>query len=552
MGWKNWGSAGELFTLKQEANPTTMYRSLSIPIFLAALFALVSCSGDRQVEDERPPNILFIMADDHAWQAISAYDHPIGKVAPTPNIDRVADEGILFTRNYCTNSLCGPSRATILTGKHSHINGFTHNGKKFDQSQMTFPKLLQAAGYETAIVGKWHLAGQPEGFDYFEILRDQGNYYNPEFITVEDTVRKTGYVTDLITDYTLEWLQGRKDKDRPFFLMMHQKAPHRNWMPGPKYLNRYDSVHFPVPSNYFDDYSGRQAAAEQEMNIYRDMYEGHDLKMSIARGSDSLRYNRWPGEFTRMNREQDSLWKAAYRPKNDAFYDQDLDDEGIALWKYQRYMQDYMSCIASVDEGVGRVLDYLDAEGLADNTIVVYTSDQGFYLGEHGWFDKRFMYEESYRMPLMMRYPARIPAGKVTDALTQNIDFAETFLDYAGIEIPEDMQGVSLVPVIEGDIPENWRDALYYHYYEYPAFHMVKRHYGISTDRYKLIHFYYDIDTWELYDLEKDPHEMNNLIDDPAYDGIEDSLRVRLRELMDYYKEPPIEEWRNEDIRAGR
>jgi uncharacterized sulfatase len=323
-------------------------------------------------------------------------------------------------------------------------------------------------------------------------------------------------------------------------------------MPALRHMNKYDSVEFPVPPTYFDDYRERQAAAEQEMNIYRHMYEGHDLKMSVAKGSDSLRYNRWPGEFTRMNQEQDSAWKAAYRPKNDAFYDADLDEEGTALWKYQRYMQEYMGCIASVDEGVGSVLDYLDEQGLNKKTLVVYTSDQGFYLGEHGWFDKRFMYEESFRMPLLMRYPGHIQAGKATDALSQNIDFAETLLDFAGVEIPPDMQGNSLMPVIEGEIPENWRTALYYHYYEYPAFHMVKRHYGIATGRYKLIHFYNDIDAWELYDLQADPMEMNNLIDDPDYDEVEASLHKQLHALMEYYEVPPIAQWRNEVIRAGR
>lgn len=498
------------------------------------------------------PNILFIMSDDHAWQAIGAYNHPVSQIAPTPNIDRIANEGMVFTQTFCSNSICGPSRATIITGKHSHINGFTHNGKKFDGSQQTLPKLLQKAGYETAIVGKWHLAGEPTGFDYWNIINDQGSYYNPDFVTPGDTVRHIGYATDLITDFSLEWLKNNRNKEKPFFMMLHHKAPHRNWMPSPRNLNKYDSVKFPVPETYFDNYEGRQAAAEQEMNIYQHMYEGHDLKMSIAKGSDSLRYNRWPGEFTRMTPEQDSIWKAAYRPKNDAFYDANLDEKGEALWKFQRYMQDYMACIASVDEGVGQVLDYLKEAGLDKNTIVVYTSDQGFYLGEHGWFDKRFMYEESFRMPFLIRYPGVIEAGTVSDALTQNIDFAETFLDFAGVPIPNDMQGMSMKPIMVSGTPDDWRTALYYHYYEYPAFHMVKRHYGIRTDRYKLIHFYNDIDTWELFDLEKDPNEMNNLIDDPGYDQIEEQLRKQLDELMVKYKEPPISEWKDEVIRAGR
>jgi len=501
--------------------------------------------------DQRP-NIVFIMSDDHAWQAISAYGHPIGNIAPTPHIDRIAEKGILFTRNFCANSICGPSRASILTGKHSHINGFTHNGKRFDGSQQTFPKLLQQAGYETAMIGKWHLSGKPEGFDYWNILQDQGSYYNPEFITNDDTTLCTGYATDLITDFSLTWLKGREEDERPFCLMIQHKAPHRNWMPAPRHLHLYDSVEFPVPETYFDEYAGRQAAAEQEMNIYRDMYEGHDLKMSVALGSDSLRYNRWPGEFTRMTPEQEQLWEEAYRTKNDKFHTAGYSEKGIALWKFQRYMQDYMACVASVDESVGEILDYLKESGLEGNTLVIYTSDQGFYLGEHGWFDKRFMYEESFRMPLMMMYPGLIPGGKVSAALSQNIDFASTILDYAQVSQPADLQGISLRPVIEGEIPGDWRKELYYHYYEYPAFHMVKRHYGIRTDRYKLIHFYNDIDVWELYDLHTDPHEMKNLINDPSYDPVEIQLRKKLKELMELYQEPPIEEWRNEKIRAGR
>lgn len=522
-------------------------------IVILTLACLFSCTPrENNKQETTPPNILFIMSDDHAWQAISAYGHPIGEVAPTPNIDRIAEEGILFTGNFCTNSICGPSRAVILTGKHSHINGFTHNGKKFNGEQQTFPKLLQKAGYETAIIGKWHLSGIPTGFDFWKILRDQGSYYNPEFLSESDTLQYTGYATELITDISLKWLKERENSDQPFMLMMQHKAPHRNWMPALKNLHIYDSVEFPVPETYFDTYAGRQAAAEQAMNIYRDMYEGHDLKMSIARGTDSLRYNRWPGEFTRMTPEQSVVWKKAYRVKNDAFYDANYDEKGIALWKFQRYMQDYMACIASVDESVGKILNYLEESGLDNNTLVIYTSDQGFYLGEHGWFDKRFIYEESFRMPLLMKYPGVIPEGKVTRALCQNLDFASTFLDYAGVNIPDDLQGVSLRPVIEGEVPDDWRDALYYHYYEYPAFHMVKRHYGIRTSRYKLIHFYYDIDTWELYDLQMDPHEINNLINEPEYDEVEEKLRLRLRELMDFYREPPIDEWRDEKINAGR
>ncbi|WP_291855324.1 sulfatase [Marinilabilia sp.] len=518
----------------------------SVGVVASSVFG---CS--RAVEEEKPPNIVFIMSDDHAFQAISAYGHPIGQVAPTPNIDRIAQNGAIFSNTFCGNSICGPSRAAILTGKHSHINGFTHNGVTFDGTKPTFPKMLQGAGYETAMIGKWHLSGEPTGFDYWNILDDQGSYYNPDFIKMGDTTRVTGYATDLITEYSINWLERRADKEQPFCLMVHHKAPHRNWMPALRHVNKYDGVKFPLPDTYFDDYSGRLAAAEQEMNIYRDMYEGHDLKMSVEKGSDSLRYNRWPGEFTRMNSEQDSIWKSSYRPDNDAFHEAAMSKLEVAEWKYQRYMHDYMGCIASVDEGVGKVLDYLEENGLADNTIVVYTSDQGFYLGEHGWFDKRFMYEPSFRMPLLISYPGHIEKGKVIDALTQNIDFAETFLDFAGVSVPEDMQGRSLRPMLEGEEPSDWRQSVYYHYYEYPGFHMVKRHYGIRTERYKLIHFYNDIDQWELYDLEKDPDEMNNLINDAAFDEKEASLRQKLDSLMRFYQVPPINQWKDEDIWAG-
>jgi len=527
---------------------------LASKIAFAGIAAITfsSCLKKHAIDETtKQPNILFIMSDDHAWQAISAYGHAIGQKAPTPNIDRLAKSGVMFTNNFCANSICGPSRASVLTGKLSHMNGFTHNGKMFDGSQPSFPQMLQKAGYETAIIGKWHLSGRPTGFDYWNILEDQGSYYNPDFITLDDTVRQQGYATDLITKYSLKWLKNRKEKNKPFCMMMHHKAPHRNWMPALRHLNKYDNAKFPVPETYFDDYKGRQAAAEQEMNIYQHMYEGHDLKMSVSKGSDSLRYNRWPGEFTRLTPEQDKQWKAAYRPKNDAFHDANLDERGVALWKFQRYMQDYMACIASVDESVGEVLDYLKANGLDKNTIVVYTSDQGFYLGEHGWFDKRFMYEESFRMPLLISYPDKLPAGKVVDALTQNIDFAETFLDYARVKVPEDMQGVSLRPVLEGEKPANWRTSLYYHYYEYPGFHMAKRHYGIRTERYKLIHFYNNIDVFELFDLQEDPCEMNNLIDDPAYDEIENQLRIQLGELMKNYKVPAYEDWKDENIWEG-
>ncbi|MDG5491332.1 sulfatase [Psychroserpens sp. SPM9] len=518
----------------------------SIVLFIGLLL-FQSCKETEKQDvvdvPKKRPNIVFIMADDHAEQAISAYGHPISQLAPTPNIDRIANEGAFFKNNFCTNSICGPSRAVVLTGKFSHINGFKMNGNRFDGSQQTFPKLLQKAGYNTAMIGKWHLHGNPEGFDYWNILKDQGNYYNPDFIALNettkraDTTRVSGYATDIITEEGLAYLKKVKDDDQPFMLMLQHKAPHRNWMPALRHANKYDSIKFPLPDTYFTNHEGSLGSQQQLQTIYKDMYEGHDLKMSKSKGSSELAWNPWTTDFERMSPEQRLAWDKAYQAKNDAFHDANLSGKALAEWKGQRYLQDYLATIASVDEGVGRVLDYLEENGLAENTIVIYTTDQGFYLGEKGWFDKRYMYEESLAMPLLVKYPKAIKPGTVIDGLTQNLDFAETFLDYAGIEIPVDMQGKSLRPLLENTMNhDDFRDAVYYHYYDYPAFHMVKKHYGIRTKRYKLMHFYDDIDTWELYDLEEDPKEINNQINNPDYDIIEAELRTQLTALQKQYK----------------
>jgi arylsulfatase A-like enzyme len=516
-------------------------------ILMISVFAACSKPADQKELDSdksaEKPNIVYIMADDHAEQAISAYGHPISQLAPTPNIDRIAKDGALFKNNFCTNSICGPSRAVVLTGKFSHVNGFRMNGEHFDGSQQTFPKLLQQAGYKTGMIGKWHLHGHPQGFDYWNILTDQGNYYNPDFITVNeetkqaDTTRIEGYATDIITKDALKFLSQAQADKQPFMLMIHHKAPHRNWMPALRHANLYDSVKFPLPDTYFTDHEGSLGSKEQLQTIYKDMYEGHDLKMTKEKGSPELAHNPWTTDFDRMTPEQRKQWDEAYQAKNDAFHDANLSGRALAEWKGQRYLHEYLATIASVDEGVGKVLDFLEENGMAENTLIVYTTDQGFYLGEKGWFDKRYMYEQSLAMPLMMKYPKQIKAGTTIDALTQNLDFPETFLDYAGVEIPDDMQGKSLRPLLENaQSDENFRDAVYYHYYDFPAFHMVKKQYGVRTDRYKLIHFYDDIDTWELYDLQEDPKEIHNLIDDPAYDTIEAALRVKLDSLQTVYK----------------
>ena len=500
---------------------------------VAGLFG--ACSPNQELAQ---PNILFIMSDDHAQQAISAYGGPLSKVVQTPNIDRIAHEGALFRSNYCCNSLSGPSRACIMTGLHSHANGFMRNGNKFDGNQQTIQKILQENGYQTAIIGKWHLNDTPKGFDYWTILHDQGEYYNPDFISEgNDTTRIDGYVTDIITEKCKKWISGR-DKKKPFFLMMHHKACHRNWWPAEKNYGLYKDIKFPVPENYFDDYEGRKAAQMQKMNIYRDMYEGHDLKMNVAPGSDSLRFDPWPHLNARMTPAQWEKFNNYYRTRNDELWAQNITDpKELALWKYQRFLEEYMATAASVDESVGEMLDYLKKEGLLDNTIIVYCSDQSFYLGEHGWFDKRFMYEESMSMPLMIRYPKEIKAGTEITELTQNIDFAPSFLDMVGIDVPDNMQGVSFYPLLKGEHPADWRDALYYHFYENPGFHSVQRHYGIKTERYKLMHFYI-IDEWELYDLQNDPKEMLNIYGQPGTEEITAQLMTRLKELQTEYKVP--------------
>ncbi len=490
---------------------------------------LMNCSF--KAEEAQRPNILFIMSDDHAYQAISAYGHGLNE---TPNIDRLAKEGAIFTRATVTNSICAPSRAVLLTGKHSFINGKVDNVQPFNWDQPNFPKLMQANGYQTAMIGKIHLDGIPQGFDFSMVLPGQGSYYNPDFLIDGERVRKEGYCTEIITETTLDWLKNERDPNKPFCVLYHQKAPHRNWKSAPKYLTLYDDVTFEPPANFFDDYENRGTAAkEQEMQIHGHARWGHDFKMIVDPDGDSTGFHR---ELNRFNDKQREDWLNAYTPKNEDFKSKyaSLSEKEIALWKYNRYIKDYLRTIKSVDDGVGEVLDYLEEAGLAENTIVVYTSDQGFYLGEHGWFDKRFMYEESFRTPLLIRYPKEIKPGTEIKQLVQNLDFAPTFLDYAGIETPAEMQGESFRKLISGETGE-WRDAVYYTYYEYPSVHMVKRHYGVATDRYKLMHFYYDIDEWEMYDRETDPMEMNNIYDDPAYTDIREMLHKRLEELRDYY-----------------
>jgi arylsulfatase A-like enzyme len=451
------------------------------------------------------PNILFIMSDDHASHAMSCYGSVINQ---TPQIDRIAEEGMRFDNCFCTNSICTPSRAVILTGTYNHINHVTTLSTHMDNRLLTFPKLLQKAGYQTAVIGKWHLgqgpAHEPAGFDFWRVLPGQGLYHNPEMIDRQGRRIWNGYVTDLITDMSIDWIKGR-DKERPFCLLCHHKAPHRPWEPDEKHAEMYADIDIPAPVTFDDDYSNRASAAEAAtMRIDRDL-NATDLKQPVPAG---------------------------------------LTPAEEKLWKYQRYIKDYLRVVASIDDNVGRLLDVLDAQGLTENTLVIYTSDQGFFLGDHGWYDKRFMYEESLRMPFIVRYPREIKPGGINRDIVLNVDFPATFLDLAGIEIPTSFQGRSFRPLFVGQVPENWQKSLYYRYWMHKAHHNVYAHYGVRTLRYKLIYYYADalgqpgaIDEtyepeWELFDLDSDPYELNNVVDNPAYGSVVKELKEELHRLQ--------------------
>ena len=509
-------------------------------LLFTALFLLVFTSCDQQSGQTKnnlqKPNIVFLFTDDHAIQAISAYGSKINK---TPSLDRLADEGMLFKNAMVTNSICAPSRAVILTGMHSHKNGVLDNRLEFDGSQITFPKLFQQNGYQTAIYGKWHLKSDPTGFDDWMVLPGQGNYYNPDFKTPDGRKQIEGYVTDIVTDLTIDWLENKRDTTKPFLIMSQHKAPHRKWLPGPDHLTTYDDVVMPEPPTLFDDYEHRASGAKnQEMEIGEHMDMIFDLKVTeLLDSSDLDQYGKYRlTMFDRLNEEQWRNWRKAYEPKNKAFLESNLKGDELVRWKYQRYIKDYLRTIASVDDNIGRILNYLEEAGLAENTVVVYSSDQGFYLGEHGWFDKRWMYEESLHTPLIIRWPGVVKQGSINTSLVQNLDYAETFLDIAGIEIPGNMQGESLVPVLKGTTPDNWRKSVYYHYYEFPGAHSVPRHYGVRNDRYKLI-YYYQLNEWELFDLEKDPHELNSVYDNPEYTDHLNEMKKELIRLREYYQD---------------
>ena len=503
------------------------------------ILLLTVLAGFGALGQGRRPNIIFILSDDHAYQAISAYG---SRLAATPNIDRIAKEGALFTRAMVTNSICGPSRATLLTGKYSHKNGYTLNEKRFNTDQPVFPMVMRDHGYQTAWIGKWHLGNLPRGFDYFRILNGQGEYYNPDLIGASgragasagaaNTVRMEGYVTDIITRLTEDWLSAR-DTTKPFMLIVGEKATHREWLPDIQDLGAFDGVDLPLPATFHDDYAGRRAAADQDMTIAHTMRLKEDLKVHAD-------YDR-SGIYNRFTPAQRKAFSGYYENTVSREYDA-LHDTGEALlrWKYQRYLKDYLSVARSLDRNIGRLLNYLDSTGLAKNTVVIYTSDQGFFLGEHGWFDKRWIYEESLRTPFVMRYPGVIAPGTTVPAITLNIDWAPTLLDIAGIDRPADMQGVSFLPLVKGEKVSDWRKAMYYHYYEFPQPHHVYPHFGIRTERWVLVRFYGPGNFWELYDLDNDPSELKNLYRDPNYRSTIGRLKDQLKQLIVQYDDKEV------------
>ena len=506
-----------------------------LPMFSAAQLALAQEIQQKQL------NIVCILTDDHAFQAISAYGHPISKLAPTPNIDRLAENGMLFTRSFVENSISAPSRATFLTGLYSHQHGQTRLGCCLNPQKQWFTELLQEKGYITSVFGKWHLNVEPKGFDFYDILFDQGEYYNPRFRrpdTNGEYIKEKGYVTTLITDHVIKWLEQNISGGQPFCILVNHKAPHRNWMPDFPNMHLFEDADFPEPKTLFDDYATRGPQMEsQELTIDRHMGYAFDFKVRELEDEPTLQYIRdsWPLAMGEMDDEQRAAWVAIYERKNKAFLEKHLTGKELLRWKYQRYITEYCRTIRSVDEQVGRLLDYLDEKGLMDNTVIVYTSDQGFLLGEHGLYDKRFMYEESFRTPLIISCPFLIKKQLVCKELVQNIDLAPTFLNIAGAKVPEEMPGLSLLPLFKKGKTKNWRDALYYHFYDYPAVGNVRKHYGIRTRRYKLIHWYGEgsgndsaIDSWEMYDLKKDRVEINNVYDNPKYAKIRESLKVEL------------------------
>jgi arylsulfatase A-like enzyme len=488
--------------------------------FLSLTISLLFCSGTLKATDKEEPNILFIFTDDHALNAISAYGGPLAQIAPTPHLDRIAREGMLFNHCLVTNSICAPSRAVVLTGKYSHLNGQLTNKNVFDGSQQTVPKLLKKKGYQTAIVGKWHLKSTPTGFDHFEVLKGQGQYYNPMLFTNGKNTNHVGYTTDVITDQALSWLENR-NPSKPFFLMCQHKAPHGKWEPALRHLKEFDDMKIPEPPTLFDDYSGRSPASAQHKMGIADHIGEKRLMLSYA---------------SKFTTEQFKQFDNAFRPKNETFIKAELTGKDRTRWHYQRYIKNYLRCVKAVDENIGRMLDYLDRKKLSENTIVIYSSDQGFWLGEHGWFDKRWMYEESLHTPLLVRWPDKIKPQSKNDLLVSNLDFAPTFLELGGAKPAKDMQGSSLVPILKGAKPKDWRKTHYYHYYEAGG-HGVPIHYGVTDGKQKLIRFPdANLNTWEFFDLGKDPMEMKNLYAEKSQAANIEAMKKELYRLRKQYK----------------
>lgn len=496
-------------------------------ILLAATLSTAHAAPDRNAMQT---NIVFIFSDDHSIQTIGAYGARLSEFCRqqnvTPNLDRLAASGGLFLNSFCGNSLCSPSRAAVLTGLHSHANGVMLLDKPITPGVWTFPGNLRDAGYQTAMIGKFHLASTRPTTDYWRILPGQGNYWHPDFIGPQGREKHEGYTTDILTDMGLEWLKQR-DKTKPFMLMLQHKAPHRPWVPPPRYYRWLADVKIPEPETLFDDYSGRASPAHnQKMEIARDMTLHEDLKMPVDGKS--------PGENNRMTESERVAWQAAFGPRNEAFAKASLQGRELTRWKYQEYMKDYLRCIKAVDDSVGRVLEYLKTESLEENTVVIYSSDQGFYNGEHGWFDKRWIYEESIHMPFIIRWPGVVKPDTRFTPMIQNIDYAATFLDIAGGKIPEGLHGRSFAPILRGQTPADWRQSIYYHYYD--GGHSVAKHYGVRTDRFTLAHFY-ETGEWELYDREKDPQELKSVYADPAYAKTVAELKTELDRLRKQYKD---------------
>ena len=527
---------------------------ISLRTFLSALCILLVCH--KQSIADQKPNIVFIFSDDHAPHAIGAYNGWLKSVNPTPRIDELAKQGMLFEKSFCTNSICGPSRAVIMTGKHSHKNGFMNNGNTFNWNQQTFPKILRKAGYTTALYGKSHLKGNPKGFDDWKVLPGQGDYYNPDLITPKGRVRIDGHCTDVVTDLAVEWLKTGRDKTKPFMLMVQHKAPHRNWMPALRHLPLYDDIKIPEPTTLFDKWEDNAPPARhQELEIDRHMDINYDLFLDLTadyEGAPSQKRqdrSAWRN-MKKMTKDQLSSWRAFYGPRDKAFHEANLSGKELVRWKFQRYAKNYLRCVRGVDDSVGKIQDTLKNLKLDDNTVVIYSSDQGFYIGDHGWYDKRWMYEESLMMPLIVKWPGVTKPDSRSVQMVQNLDYAQTFLEMAGAEIPSNMQGRSLVPILKNGKADDWRKSIYYHYYEYPSVHMIPRHYGIRTERYKLIHFYQFGNEWEMYDLKEDPDELTNIYGKADKKSLQKDLKEQLVAIRKLYddntdvSEKP-DEWKN-------